>query len=191
MGKMSPKKLQGLIVTGLMLLCVAIGVGITFIGKNKNITGYPIATQPTDNVAYVEEITNTRAPDQSTVTEAVSAIVESDAEVEHTSEPNNIQLTEVPEKPHPPERPETALTTEKPHEKPKDKDLTNPNKKPQATVKPVEPDKQKDKTPKGGEINGKGDTYVPGFGWVKDSGVNVGEKSDSHGDWNKQIGDMN
>ena len=83
------------------------------------------------------------------------------------------------------------MTTEKPHEKPKDKELTNPDKKPQTTVKPVEPDKPKDKTPQGGETNDKGETYVPGFGWVKDSGANIGEKSNSDGDWNKQIGDMN
>ncbi|OPZ84425.1 MAG: hypothetical protein BWY74_04207 [Firmicutes bacterium ADurb.Bin419] len=194
MKKMSPKKQKGLIVAGLLLLCVAIVVGIfSFSGKAKNISEVPIATQPTDNAVHMDEIkdTTTPIPIQRTVTEVSPTIIESDTEFEATTKSNNIQLTEALEKPEPPEKPETALSTEKPHEKPKDKELTNPDKKPQTTVKPVEPDKPKGKTPQGGETNDKGETYVPGFGWVKDSGANVGEKSDSDGDWNKQIGDMN
>ncbi len=194
MKKMSPAKQKGLIVAGLLLLCVAIGMAIfSIIGKDKIISEVPIATQPTDSAAYVDKSKDaaTPVPFQPTVTEVAPAIIESDTEVETTTTPNNIQLTEALEKPEPPEKPETALNTEKPHEKPKDIELTNPDKKPQTTVKPVEPDKPKDKTPQGGETNDKGETYVPGFGWVKDSGANVGEKSDSDGDWNKQIGDMN
>lgn len=194
MEKMTPKKQKGLIVAGLLLLCVAIVVGIfSLIGKDKNTSEVPIAMQPTDSAAYVDKIKDatTPIPIQRTVTEVSPTIIENYTEVEATTTSNNIQLTEALEKPEPPEKPKTALSTEKPHEKPKDKELANPDKKPQTTVKPVEPDKSKDKTPQGGETNDKGETYVPGFGWVKDSGANVGEKSDSDGDWNKQIGDMN
>lgn len=44
--------------------------------------------------------------------------------------------------------------------------------------------------PQGVETNAAGEVYVPGFGYVKDSGPNVQEDSYTDGDWNKQIGTM-
>lgn len=64
-------------------------------------------------------------------------------------------------------------------------------KKPSVKVEPVEPTKPTEEKASGGDTNNKGETYVPGFGWVKDSGANVAGTSTSEGDWNKQIGDMN
>jgi len=109
----------------------------------------------------------------------------------NTLKPNDIQLTEIPVRPQPPEKPDTAVDSDKPHDIPKDTNLTNPDKKPTVTVKPVETTKTKEDKPTGGETNSKGEVYVPGFGWVKNSGSNEEIKSQSDGDWNKQIGDMN
>ena len=44
--------------------------------------------------------------------------------------------------------------------------------------------------PQGGETNSSGAVYVPGFGYVENSGPVKGETVDSGGDWNKQIGTM-
>lgn len=101
----------------------------------------------------------------------------------------------------------TEQTIQKNVEKPKEptkEQLTNPTQKPngekvveppknvdhEKVEKPVEPPKQKDE-PKGGDTNNKGQTYLPGFGWIENSGENQGTKVDGDGDINKQIGDMN
>lgn len=45
-------------------------------------------------------------------------------------------------------------------------------------------------TPKAGDKNEKGQMWVPGFGWVNDSGPNEGTTVDGEGDINKQVGNM-
>ena len=120
----------------------------------------------------------------------VPSISDEETEVEATNS-TEIELTKVTEKPQAPEKPVTAIDSEEAHEKPIDSVLTDPTKEPATTVEPVEPTKPTEEKPSGGETNNKGETYVPGFGWVKDSGANMGGTSTSEGDWNKQIGDMN
>ena len=54
-----------------------------------------------------------------------------------------------------------------------------------------QPEHTPESQPQGGETNGTGGIYVPGFGYVESSGPNVGHTIDSNGDWNKQVGTMN
>ena len=121
----------------------------------------------------------------------VSSIKESTTKENEITNAKDIQLTKVTEKPLAPDKPTTAVDTDKPHDKPTDPILTNPEKKPSVTVKPVEPTKPTAEKPSGGATNSKGETYVPGFGWIKSSGPNQQIDSHSDGDWNKQIGNMN
>lgn len=65
---------------------------------------------------------------------------------------------------------------------------TNPGKPPE--YKPEDTIKTQPSEPKSGEINNKGQTWVPGFGWVDDSGPNQGTVVDGEGDINKQVGTM-
>lgn len=44
--------------------------------------------------------------------------------------------------------------------------------------------------PQGGDTNSKGETYLPGFGWIENSGENQGIVVDGDGDINKQVGTM-
>ncbi len=44
--------------------------------------------------------------------------------------------------------------------------------------------------PQGGDINPEGAVYVPGFGYIENSGPNEQENSYTDGDWDKQIGTM-
>lgn len=46
-------------------------------------------------------------------------------------------------------------------------------------------------TPKSGDKNSKGQVWVPGFGWVDNSGENVGTKADDMYENGNKIGNMN
>lgn len=84
-----------------------------------------------------------------------------------------------------------------------DEQLKNPGQKPNGDKvteqdKPIEHGKvekpsappKSDNQPQGGDVNSKGETYLPGFGWIKNSGENQGITGESDGDINKQIGIM-
>lgn len=84
-----------------------------------------------------------------------------------------------------------------------DEQLKNPDQKPNGEKvteqdKPMEHNKvekpntppKSDNQPQGGDINSKGETYLPGFGWIKNSGENQGIVGESDGDINKQVGIM-
>lgn len=189
MEKLTLKMKKGFIIAGLSGLCVLLVVGIfAVLGDGTDKTKLPDTSQEANNPVSVGEIQNDKV-NEPIVT--VQEVAQKETQDTNTLKPNDIQLTEIPVKPQPPEKPETAVDTDKPHDIPKDTSLTNPDKKPTVTVKPVEPTKPKEVKPTGGETNSKGEVYVPGFGWVKNSGSNEEIKSQSDGDWNKQIGDMN
>jgi len=91
---------------------------------------------------------------------------------------------------------------EKPKE-PTEEQLTDPSQNPngekvETPPEPVEHDKVEKPTetpksndePQGGDTNNKGQTYLPGFGWIENSGENQGTAVDGEGDINKQIGNM-
>ncbi|WP_051534056.1 DUF6550 family protein [Desulfitibacter alkalitolerans] len=189
MEKLTLKMKKGFIIAGLSALCVLLVVGIfAVLGEGTDKTKLPATSQDTNNPVSVGEIQNDKVNEPSVTVQEVTPKETQDT---NTLKPNDIQLTEIPVRPQPPEKPDTAVDSDKPHDIPKDTNLTNPDKKPTVTVKPVEPTKPKEDKPTGGETNSKGEVYVPGFGWVKNSGSNEEIKSQSDGDWNKQIGDMN
>lgn len=189
MEKLTPKIKRGFIIAGLSTLCVLLVIGIfAMLEGGTDKTKLPATLQDADNSVSVGGINNDKTSEPSVTVQEVTPKETQDT---NTLKPNDIQLTEIPVKPQPPEKPDTAVDTDKPHDIHKDTSLTNPDKKPTVTVKPVEPTKPKEDKPTGGETNSKGEVYVPGFGWVKNSGSNEEIKSQSDGDWNKQIGDMN
>ena len=108
-------------------------------------------------------------------------------------------LTVIEDKPEPPERPETAYTGEQAGDASLEDvaahealapALKNPDVTPDIPTDTAAPPKPTEQQPQNGGVNGKGEVYVEGFGWVKNDGGNIGEKSGSSGDWNKQIGNM-
>lgn len=96
-------------------------------------------------------------------------------------------IQEDPEKPKEPTKEQLEDPTQKPNgqkvETPPE--LVDHNK----VEKPAETPK-KDDEPQGGDTNNKGQTYLPGFGWIENSGENQGAEVDGEGDINKQIGNM-
>lgn len=84
----------------------------------------------------------------------------------------------------------TPKSTEPNKPKPKETNTPqSPTSPPKYDEKETQPNKPKEE-PKAGEQNNSGEVYVPGFGWVEDSGDNKGEQSISDGDWDKQVGTM-
>ena len=90
-----------------------------------------------------------------------------------------------PVKPTPPSESQKTNPAQKPNG---EKVSTPPIAEDHDTVKPPTTT-TKPNEPKGGDKNSKGEVYVPGFGWVKESG-GEGKAVDSDGDINKQVGTM-
>lgn len=84
-----------------------------------------------------------------------------------------------------------------------EEELTNPNQKPNGdpvtendkvqdhdkVEKPVTPPKD-DNQPQGGDVNSKGETYLPGFGWIENSGENQGTVADDMYENGNKVGIM-
>jgi hypothetical protein len=186
MNGLKPKIQRISVVALLCVLCIclsfAIFMRITDKPNNVNSQNY---TPPKKEAVKINPVNEDEKP----IKEVEVAEVIPEPKVESTPKPNEIQLTKIPEKPKPPKKSDVAEGDT--DWKPNNVDLTNPNKKPDDTVTADRPPKPTGSQPKGAETNKNGELYVPGFGWMKSSGPNVGEKSDSNGDWNKQIGSMN
>ena len=139
----------------------------------RDITEPPVDIAP---IIPIDPPTNTT---DETETEQTTEVVTDGGTDESV---NNIELTVIEPKPEPPEKPDTAAG----------QDITDPDKKPQSiTVPPVEPTQSNENMPKNGDTNEQCQVYVEGFGWVTQGGDNVREDSQSDGDWDKQIGQMN
>ena len=189
MRKLNSKTKMGFMITMFSILCILVVVGMfSMLNVGKDKTELLVTKQATRTDVSVGAIQN----DQKSVPSiTVPEVVPEKKEGVNESTTNNIQLTQIPEKPQPPEKPNAAVNAEKSQGVPLDTNLTNRNKKPTETVLPVEPTKSKDDKPTSGATNSNGEVYVPGFGWVKNNGSNAEIKSQSDGDWNKQIGKMN
>jgi len=76
-------------------------------------------------------------------------------------------------------------------EEPTKEQLTDPTQKPngEKVEKPTEPPKNSDE-PKGGDINDKGQIYVPGFGWIEDIGEGEGTTAEDMYENGNKIGIM-
>ncbi|MDD4402458.1 MAG: hypothetical protein PHI24_11405 [Desulfitobacteriaceae bacterium] len=84
-----------------------------------------------------------------------------------------------------------------------DEQLKNPDQKPNGEMvteqdKPVEHNKVEkpstppkiDNQPQGGDVNSKGETYLPGFGWIKNGGENQGSVADDMYENGNKVGIM-
>lgn len=153
------------VISVLLVTSIALGISlIAYITKEHN-------TKDTQVLAKNNKISEVKVDDKKIVAEESSQ----DNVVSTNNETLNNET--VPTKPEPPK------------EKPKTQDdMTNKNKVPTYTEKEVNPQSQT--TPNAGEINSKGQTYFPGFGFVDNGGVNKGELVNSSGDINKQVGKM-
>ena len=138
---------------------------------NDIIVEKPVITEKEDEIIVPEiKIPDTEKIDNGAIDTGTEQTIQED--VEKPKEPTEEQLTDPTQKPNgekvktPPE-PVAHDKVEKPTETPKNNDV-----------------------PQGGDTNNKGQTYLPGFGWIENSGENQGTAVDGEGDINKQIGNM-
>jgi len=170
------KKRIAVIAAGALAVILVFALVITLGDKKTVIDGEQRETEQTNDEVIVAEITVSP--------EVTPAPVTTAAETKAKDVDGNIDLTETEDKPAPPDNP-YGDETDNDHDVPDEPEMTDPEKKPDATVPPVDP-KPAQTTPSGGK---PGEIYVPGFGWIKDEGGGgQGQKSDSDGDWDKIIG---
>lgn len=208
MKNISDKTKKWLVVTGGLVICAVLVVMISSQLKKEPIEDVVLPSQgeqvsnviiekPNDTEKLDEEKTMDKVDitDQEDKTEKEKGIKVPPIKIPNTQSTNKNGVDKG-----------TEQTIQKDVEKSKEptkEQLTNPTQKPNGekitepptnvdrgkVEKPVEPPKKKDE-PKGGDTNNKGQTYLPGFGWIENSGENQGTKADGDGDINKQIGNM-
>ncbi|SHE60976.1 hypothetical protein SAMN02745784_01230 [Tissierella praeacuta DSM 18095] len=204
MKNISEKTKKWLLVTGGLVICVMLILMIssqfrkepiedTLPNQNIEVDDVTIEKPKDTEKAEKEEVTN---DEDKTNNEKEDEIIVSPIKTPDTQSTNKNGVDKG-----------TEQTIQKNAEKPKEptkEQLTDPTQKPngekvteppvnvdhEKVEKPEELPKQKDE-PKGGDVNNKGQTYLPGFGWIENSGENQGTEVDGDGDINKQIGDMN
>jgi len=138
---------------------------------NEIIVEKPVITEKEDEIIVPEiEIPDTETINNGAIDTGTEQTIQGD--VEKPKEPTEEQLSDPTQKPNgekvetPPE-PVVHDKVEKTTETPKIND-----------------------EPQGGDTNNQGKTYLPGFGWIENSGENQGTAVDGDGDINKQIGNM-
>lgn len=214
MEKINDKIKKWLVVTGGLVICAVLVVMISSQFEKEPIEDIVLPNNNTE----VGNITIEKPNDKGNAGKEETR--ENDDKIEDINTEDNEDKTEKEEgiKVPPIKIPDTQITNkngvdkgrnqtiQKDVEKPKEptkEELTDPTKKPSGekvaeppknvdhdkVEKPVEPPKKKDE-PKGGDTNNKGQTYLPGFGWIENSGENQGIKVDGDGDINKQVGNM-
>lgn len=178
-------------IAGLSAVCVIIAIAIAwqFKSEKPDYAATPNPPKSTDQIQVDSEIT---APSQDSAKELEASVqpVKPSAAPAKAADTGDSTGTE------------QSIQAEptKPAE-PSKEAKTDPTKKPDgekvSKTTPVEHDKVKKpenntspSTPKAGDKNGKGQIWVPGFGWVDDSGPNEGITVDGKGDINKQVGNM-
>lgn len=186
--KLSNRAKKRLTLAGLGMVCVVLV--ITIASQFKTEEPKDVSIQPSSTVSdAVNPSTPSTGP---TNTQEVNA-----QPIDSTVTPN--QSTDNGDSTGTEQSIQTEVT--KPPE-PSQEVKTDPSKTPDGekvdTVTPVEHDNvtkpessTSSSTPKSGDKNDKGQVWVPGFGWVDNSGENVGtEAGDMYENGNK-IGDMN
>lgn len=182
--KLSEKAKKRIIIAGLSAVCVILVIAISSQFKKDDSSDAIIPVTPT--------VTDAAELDADIITPAV----ETSNEQEITVQPIEPTATSAPTKGADSTGTEQSIQTEPvkpkaPTETPAvsdEKAVTNPDKEPE--YKPEDKVKTKPSEPKSGDKNEKGQVYVPGFGWVDNSGANEGTVVDGDGDIDKQVGEM-
>jgi hypothetical protein len=212
---MEKRNKKGLVVFGLLVLCVILATGIFMFNQTpkgedvpqgiggiaQDVTPGGIAGTQTETPA--EEAAPTIVPNEINPTDTAPIIVIpsgiTPAETTADSGTDRVTpMTTIPEKPDPPELPETAYKFEPAEEATLEDveafesipaELRNPDVRPNITPAPVTPAPSANtQTPQSGDRQ-NGQVYIPGFGWIKDEGGgSQGSVSDSNGSLDKIIG---
>lgn len=137
----------------------------------EDITDQKDKTEQKDEIKVPPiKIPNTQSTNKNGVDKGAEQTIQKD--VEKPKEPTKEQLIDPTKKPNGEKVEESPINVD--HEK---------------VEKPVEPPKKNDE-PKGGDVNNKGQTYLPGFGWIENSGENQGSKAEDMYENGNKVGNM-
>lgn len=190
------------IVIGVLAVgVIALAGGLfSYMGRlNNNVPAVQetIAEVETETEVTVREIaaetTVARTQAETTVAEETEAPVsesetEPETEPETTSPPEEATSAAVAKTEARPRTPEQATAPAAPPTDPASTvPIENPDANGECQPEHTEPAAEQ---PQGGDTNSSGGVYVPGFGYIENSGPVTGETADTDGDWNKQIGTM-
>ena len=180
MKNISDKNKRWLSIAGLGVVCIALVIAIS--SQFKTEAPADDVTAPTSTVTgEVNPSTDVSNPagGKNVVIQA------SEPTTTSTETPNTVDSTGTEQTIQP-----DLVKPEAPKETPKPQgETTNPSKAP--TYKPEDTTVSKSAEPKGGDTNGQGQIYVPGFGWVDNSGENVGTTAEDMYENGNKIGEMN
>lgn len=171
--KKESKNNKKLLAIGLAALCVCLVVGLFYYlgGMGGKLSGPEVIDTPQqDNPASVAEITPP---------ESVPATIPAPSEVQtpQADEAGRSDRPKSPEEAVPPEPPQVE----------NEDDLKNPEQPPEYTPEQTQPSAN---TPQGGDTNGNGQVWVPGFGWVTPSGEPNTQGTAPNAGTGDPVGDM-
>ena len=191
---MTDKTKRIILIAVCCLLCIAAAVGIAVrFGGNANISSGVVSDDPTqsgdpnvdiDNIGQTDLDVQVETPDTSETDPAQGA---DSSGLEQTIQADPVK----PESPEKPEAPSGTTTlpddhdgTDVPEEERKTEDEAPPTYEETPTVTPTETE------PAAGSTNSSGQVYVPGFGYVENSGENQGGTLDDMYENGNKIGIM-
>ena len=188
MKNMNEKTKRWLLIAGGLALCMVLVVAITDQFKTEKPTDAPLPSQSStvpdvtvdpnapDNAEKEKDVV-IQMPDTTKSSESDNGAVDTGTEQTIQGDVTKPEYTEEKLK-NPDQKPNGEPVTEK--------DKVQDHDKVETPVAPPKTDNQ----PQGGDVNSKGETYLPGFGWIQNSGENQGIVGESDGDINKQVGTM-
>ena len=191
---MTDKTKRIVLIAVCCLLCVAAAVGIAVrFGGNADISSGVVSDDPTQSGNPSVDIDNNGQTDLDVQVETPDASETDPAQgADSSGLEQTIQADPVkPESPEKPEAPSGTTTlpddhdgTDVPEEERKTEDEAPPTYEETPTVTPTETE------PAAGSTNSSGQVYVPGFGYVENSGENTGVQDNSMYETGNKIGEM-
>lgn len=191
---MTDKTKRIVLIAVCCLLCVAAAVGIAVrFGGNAEISSGEVSDDPTQSGNPSVDIDNNGQTDLDVQVDTPDA---SETDPAQSADSSGLEQTiqADPVKPESPEKPEAPAGTttlpddhdgaDVPEEERKTEDETPPTYEETPTVAPTETE------PAAGSTNSSGQVYVPGFGYVENSGENTGVQDNNMYENGNKIGEM-
>lgn len=170
MKKLSDKTQRSLAIAGIGVVCAVLAIGISYQLKAKGINGSDVTTSSTSTSSEVT-VSPIGTDNNTTESTAPSSSASSQAP-EISSKADQVIQPDVSKPAAPSSKPAAQGST------------TNPSKAPTYSSKDTAPSKASE--PSGGETK-DGKVYLPGFGWVTNTGGS-GTTVSGDGDIHKQVG---
>lgn len=191
---MTDKTKRGILIAVCCLLCVAAAIGIAVrFGGNDDISPGVVSDDPAQSSGPNVDIDSNSQTDLDVQTETPDESEADPSQGADSSGPEQTIQTE-PVKPEAPEKPEAPAGTttlpddhdgaDVPEEDRKTEDEEPPTYEEPPTVAPDETE------PAAGSTNSSGQVYVPGFGYVENSGENIGVQDNNMYENGNKIGEM-